>query len=369
MKTITRYIIREVTPPFFVGVIFFTFVFVIELIARMVKIVIEKNAPLHLALEFLSYIVLDQIALTIPMAVLMASIMAFGRFSADNEIVAMKASGLNSFNIYVPIVIFGLMIFLGLLAFQEYHLPIIRYRSRVMLQYIVNIKPSVMLQRNTFAVLPKSKQSIAAREVLDNRIYDVIIFEGQQDVKKTLITAEVGEWYNNEDNARYINLVLRNGAFQEMDSTNLDTLTLTPFKELSINIVRDVKDNVAGEPRSYREISISELGRRLRTLREEGKDVPENEAIELQRKYAVPTACIIFVILGSILGTFSKRSGKGVGFGISALIIFVFYALTIISETALRDKIPPAMTPWVPNIVLGAFAVFSFIRSFAAEGK
>ncbi|MBI4978690.1 MAG: LptF/LptG family permease [Spirochaetes bacterium] len=372
VRIISRYVIAEAIGPFFVGLFFFTFIFFAEALNRVIRQVVERGAPFTQALELFLYMMPFNLAITLPMGVLMGSLMAYGRLSGDSEIVAMKASGLSIVSIYKPIAIFGVVFFAFMLFFNDVILPEGNYRYRAMFYYVLNMKPSVAVEERRFMALPDTTQRISASKISGNIMSNVTIYDESSPTKRVVITATKGEWVNNKQNAQLINLHLENGMLQETETDNPRNATYTPFKDLTINLSRNIVDVITEHHRSDLESPSWVIKKRMVEGKKHGMSRGElNEHnIEYQKRFSLAFACLIFTLLGGPLGTVSRRSGKGVGFGISIAIIFIYYIFMVLGQMLGRSGVlPAALGMWVPNIVLGVTGAVLFYRLWHAEGK
>ena len=107
-KTITIYLLRELGSPFFLGLLIFTFVLLMQWVLDLIEMVISKGVNVTTVLELIVYIMPSFLVLTLPMGVLVATLTAFGRLSTDSEITAMKASGISFYTLYMPVCLFSL---------------------------------------------------------------------------------------------------------------------------------------------------------------------------------------------------------------------------------------------------------------------
>ena len=451
MKILTRYVIKEAVSPFLVGVFFFTFGFIMELLPRVINMIVNKGAPLKLSLEIFLYMLPFNMAITIPMAVLMSSIISYGRLSGDNEIVAMKALAFPVMRIYKPIIIFGVLTFLFSLFFNNVIMPETNYRYRALTIYIVNTKPSMTVDAMKFLKIPDSQQYIGAQDVSGDKLKNVLLYDvgGDANGNYTIITAKEGKWIDNDVNSYLIKLRLNDGLIQELNKNENITNTFTRFDNLDINIKRTVQANVGGHDRGLREmpfwkiqeyIENYEIDRSIantkgtndiikneyqvgvydnliedieydyfrtglietveitdkesgsirnlnfdefknKVLKEKKKllkekidknktIVPAYYYIEFQKCFSIPAACLFVVLIGAPLGMVSKRSGKGGGFGLSLIIIAIYYGLLIGAETIGRTgMVPPGFAMWIPNVVLFIMGMFLILKSILKYGQ
>lgn len=123
MRIITKYMIREMIPNYFVGLAFFTIMMLVNEVFRLVKYVVEHNIPFGKVSQLFIFTIPYVLAITIPMAVLMASILTFGRLSSDSEVVALRGSGISLMRIIRPNLMFGVVLFGLTMIFFDTILP------------------------------------------------------------------------------------------------------------------------------------------------------------------------------------------------------------------------------------------------------
>ena len=123
MKILTRYALREFFPPFFLALLCFTTILLLDEIFRLTKRFVEKGInPVYL-IELLIYVLPVILVLTIPMATLVGILLALGRLSTDNEIAAMKSHGIGFHQILLPLLIVATLIGVFDCVFMDYALP------------------------------------------------------------------------------------------------------------------------------------------------------------------------------------------------------------------------------------------------------
>ena len=416
MNKITKYIIAETIGPFLAGILFFTFVFVIQLLPELIRLIMNNGAPLWMSLETFVYMLPFNIGITIPMSILMASIIGYGRLSSDNEIIVMRALGFPHMRIYMPIIILGVITFIFSLFFNNVIMSESNYRYRALISYMVNIRPSIAVGKLEFANIEDMGLSIGAKYADDKSISNVVIYDGSK--TKRVITAKYGLWKNNEANSQVVTLTLYDGVVQEMPNYGFVSNDYTVFDSMDINIVRDVSTLTSHE-RGLREMPSWEIRKKiniaksnanksvdeqitgminnsykglkkkpdltafsneyittnaaeLRAIREKAIDeaVPYFYYIEFHKFISIPAACLFMVLIGAPLGIVGKRSGKGFGFGISVIVVVIYYLLITAAELmAGGKKVPPMLAMWFPNIVLALMGSFFMIRSFFSRGK
>jgi lipopolysaccharide export system permease protein len=150
MKIIARYVLKEHIAPFFFAFLTITFLLIIDFVPRIIDRVIDKDLEVLVVLELIALNLAWMLALSIPMSVLVATLMAFGRLSADFEITAIKASGINLLHVLVPLLLVGSIITFGMIQFNDKVLPDINKKARTLLGDIQAMRPTLIFESGVF---------------------------------------------------------------------------------------------------------------------------------------------------------------------------------------------------------------------------
>lgn len=419
MKKIRKYIIIEAIGPFIAGVLFFTFIFVIQLLPELFKLIINNGAPIKTSFEVFVYMLPFNVAITIPMSILMASIMGYGRLSSDNEIIVMRALGFSHMRIYIPIIILGVITFLFALFFNNVVMSESNYRYRALISYMINMRPSIAVGKLDFTYISDMGLSIGAEYSDNSGMSNVVIFDGTSDSKR-VITAKSGVWHNNEANSRVITLTLSDGIVQEMPYFGIVSNDFSVFDYMDINIVRRVS-TLSSHERGLRELPAWKIHEKIENTKEQASNsmtaqigaiiinsysnisdnsvknfesfsneyvstnsaelnqlikdnmissVPYFYYVEFHKFISIPAACLFMVFIGAPLGIVGKRSGRGFGFGISVIVVVIYYLLITAAEIIAGNRTVPAfLAMWFPNIVLAIIGAFFMITSFFSKGR
>ena len=145
MKILNRYILREHIPPFLFAVLIITFLLILETIPKIVDMVIDKDILAMVVLELIFLNLAWMIALSVPMAVLVATLLAFGRLTSDSEILAIKASGINLIRVLIPLLIAAGFLTIGMIEFSDKILPRLNHKARVLQGDIRSMRPTLRL--------------------------------------------------------------------------------------------------------------------------------------------------------------------------------------------------------------------------------
>jgi lipopolysaccharide export system permease protein len=191
VSILSRYVLREHVGPFFFGFGLITLVFVLNLVFRELGHVLSKGLPLGIILEFFALNLAWIVALAVPMAVLLACLMAFGRLSSDNEVTAFKASGVGLVRLSRPVVVTSAVLAAGLVVFNNAVLPEANHRLRLLASDISRKRPTVDLEPGVlYRGIPNFDVMVSRiheREAW-SRAYGVMIDDHSTDgVRKTIV--------------------------------------------------------------------------------------------------------------------------------------------------------------------------------------
>jgi lipopolysaccharide export system permease protein len=396
MKILYSYVLKEHLGPFFLGLLVLTFILIMNRAFELVDMIIGKGLSVFIVSEIFLMSLPFIIALTVPMAVLVAVLMAFGRLSQDQEIVAMRANGIRLTAILVPVLAAAFVLSLLMVAFNNRILPESNHRVKNLMIDVAQKKPTFRIKEGVFMSATDGYNTLV--EKVDQRtqeLFNVVIWETKPNIFR-VISAPAGEMHSSEDGT-VLSLELHNGQIHELDQADLWTYRTLSFKRHLLNM--EVESKLTRKERAYRsdrELSARAMRERVHEIDAEiedflekaraleadsskeaqaqrdvelrkvaGKEREKNRyLVEIQKKYSIPFACVVFVILGIPLGVVAKRGGAGVGFGV-AILFFVLYYVGLVSGEELADRgiLSPLVGMWTPNVLLFAVGVYLFIHA------
>ncbi len=251
--TLERYIVRNHIGPFFFSLSVITFVFVMDFIRRYIDLFLNKGVEFHVVLQTFILSLGYMFALIIPMAVLPATLMTFGNLAAENEITAMKASGISLYRMIVPGFVLASFLTVGMILYNNYLLPESNHRLANLLSDIYKKQPTVEIKENVFIdAFQGYKIFVRSKDDKTGEVRDVRIFE--YDPKGHLVktvTAEKGrlKYLENEQILRF---ELEHAGIHEMPRGN-DALTYrrTEMRNYTTNI-KDIDRTLKRSERDYR---------------------------------------------------------------------------------------------------------------------
>jgi lipopolysaccharide export system permease protein len=359
VRILDRYVWKELLTPFALGLLIFTFLLLIDRIFDLTDLIINKGVPVHLVLLMLVYISPAILVLTIPIGFLLAILIAFGRFSADMEIVALKACGVSALRLLWPVVAFGLAV-TGVTAYLMIDaVPKSNYAFKSLVFEIVRTQATVGLKErvfnDTFGNFVIYVDEIATDQVA---LRNVFVSDERKPEEQRFITSREGRLLSDEVNRR-VTLRLLNGAIHETNPNALQKYREVHFRLYDITLVLDNPlARQGGATKGDREMSLAEL-RQATQNAINLKGNPNPYLVEIHKKFAIPTACIVFSVLGVPLGIRAHRGGRwGAFVALLPIVLFYYVGLTIGENIGDTGRIPPWVAMWTPNIVIGALALY-----------
>jgi lipopolysaccharide export system permease protein len=452
MRILTRYLLRTHLAPFLFSLSVLTGLLFVNTIARRIPDLAGKGLGMDVIGDVLAFSLPHIVALTMPMAVLVAVLYTFSQLTADNEITALKASGVSLIRLMMPLVAGGIALALVLLWFNDDVLPESNHALKNLLADVGRKSPTFELKEQTINPI-RSQNNMrsqyflqAARiEHAENRLYDVVIYDLSLGQKTRTIYADSGRMAFNAEQTDLL-LTLYDGWVHDAETWESAKFQRAKFQRYLLEMagVGDVLTRMQDTYRGDREMNIGALRAaadsayaeylaalaeaeeqsvaatrralagpiptegvepitptapsvgaphldevppeyRLQAMQVEGNDeVAHRAAVELSvlrsqtsthlrtsntyrveyhKKFAIPVACIVFVLLGAPIAVRFPRGGVGMVIAIS-LLVFGIYYMSLIGGESLGDRgrIPPFLGPWGPNIVFFAIAVWTLSR-------
>lgn len=353
-KTLFLYICREIAVPFLLGMATFTSVLLMGRFLQLADLVVARGMLFSDILRMILYLLPFFSMVTIPMAFLLALLLAFGRLSADSEITAMKASGMGLYSLLPPVLSCALVAYLATTFITVYALPWGNTSFKKLLLDVVETRATLNLKERIFNDDYPGLVLYVDRYEDDNKTMSGILIQDERDPKEpTTIFAEKG-MIERVPEAKSLRLSLKNGGIhRSLDTTGYRLLEFQDY-QLTINLTQSIREIAKNEL----DMTFAELRETLRTHTVDDKD-RRDTMIEYHRRFSLPFACFVFALVGVPLGIQNQRSGKAAGFAISIGIILLYYIVLSVGKTlGQRGVVHPALAVWTPDIVfllLGAY--------------
>lgn len=360
MKILRNYFLKEFVAPLFLalGVLSFVMALVGNL-KKIADLVINKGLDLYSVLKLFLFMTPYIVTYALPIALLVAVLMSLGRLSNDNEIVAIRASGVNLFNLMLPLVIIGSVLSLSLIIFNDKAASYAHYTYRKTLIEIGIKNPTAALEEGVFInSFQKYVLFIYRVDQKKNKLSNIRIYEPQGEGKPTrTIVAKTGEFVA-APQTNSVKLKLMNGTSDEPDPENPVNFYKLNFKTYFLNLSLGQMQDKGDIRKKPKDMTIQELRNEISKLKTENID-PLPLITEINEKITLAFACLVFVLLGAPLAVITRRREKSINIGIALLLIIIYYPLFIGCEAlAMQDMVNPWVIMWLPNALFGAIGAF-----------
>ena len=350
MRILRTYLIAEHAAPFFVTMAGLTAVLLVGNIVKFADLVISKGVSLLDVLRLLLYLIPYMLSFTVPMACLIAMVLAFGRLSTDYELIAMRASGVAPIRLVFPMLLVGVVISTLLLIVNDRVVPKSRLAFRRQLKAIGVKQPTAYLEAGTF-IKDFPPYVIFVYQVEGQRLLNVRIYEPQAAGPTRTIIADRGEFEPSADR-RGVQLKLYDGTVDEWDPKNPGSFYKATFGTYTMNLRSD-RDDPQRLRKKLGEMTLKELAAERGRLNAQGiETLPAS--LELNRRVAAAFAALLFVLFGLALGLRLHHHERLISY-VWVLGIFMGYYLGTIGMNAvvLKGWLAPWLAMWVPNLVGG----------------
>jgi lipopolysaccharide export system permease protein len=403
--------LREHAGPFVFAFVVIFFILVVDLLIDIMDAILGKGLDIVVVLELFILNFAWMVALAVPMAVLVAVLMAFGRMANDNEVVALMAAGESPLSLCVPVLVGGAIIAAGLVWFNNAVLPESNFRARVLRADVTRRKPAINLKDREGVFITGFPRHVLRIDkvhldsdsptgpITGSRLEGVVVYEYDDAGREpaVVITAESGliELWQGGAVAR---LTLHDGEMIQVDADDGTRDLRTRFDTQKIIIEDDKRGGsgpswTSGGHRTDREMSAAAMlvrvnlyknqmdaaNERVKNVTADTTLTPAARAsqiraesrlrdtyaghmdrymVEVHKKYSIPVASIVFVLIGAPLGMMARGSGRTASVAMS-LVLFLLYWASLIGGEQLADRnvVQPWFAMWGANIIVGVFGI------------
>jgi lipopolysaccharide export system permease protein len=385
VKIVDRYVLRELAVPFLLGIGVFTSIMLIVRILKLVEMVVNRGVPFLEMLKLFSYILPAFLEITLPMALLLAILVAFGRMSSDSEIIALRASGFSLYRLLAPVGAFAFGAAVLTFFLSVYARPWGNSLLRTGIYDIVKARASAGIKPKVFNDDFAGLVLYVDRIEPPDRLYGILVSDqrdkgddaragdtatgGQVGIggadaggDVNTVYAHQGTIYNWPEE-QHITLRLIDGGIYSAQRKG-EGFENTTFRQLDINLdLRTALADLQSRKKDVSELGIGELRAAIAKADAAG-DPAFAERVEWHRKLSIPFACLVFAAIGVPLGIQPTRSVHSRGFSVSLTLIFFYYLLLTLGQNlGERGTVHPLLAVWLPNLALSAVAGYLLRRS------
>lgn len=353
IRILDRYVARELSAPFAISVGVFMFFLVIDRVYQLTDLVITKQVPFRLVLSLLLFLLPPLLSLTLPVALLLAVLIACGRLSGDLEVAALKASGVSPLRLFRPFLVAGLVVTVVIASLTLVVNPWASGAFQGQLFKILQARAAIGVQERTFSgafgqivlyVEEASPSQLALKGVLAS--------DERNPQLSRIIIAREGRLLS-DDKQRRLTLRFIDGSINETDAADPQRFRYTSFSLYDMNLALAAPARPSGqEVKPEKEMPLRQL---LTSTRAPTGDRKEAAAfrVELHKRFALPMAALVFVLVGFALGIRSHRGGR-VALSSSFAVVISYHILsTALERPALGGRLPAGLAIWLPNVLFG----------------
>lgn len=388
---IQKQVIKEYLFPLIFSIIVLTFIMLMDRMFILADLLIKKGVKMSIVFEIALYSLPYVLAYILPVATLIAGLSTFGRLSQDNEIIALKVTGINITKIIKIPIFFIIFLSLFMVFFNNFLWPESEFRVRNLLLDLARKKPQIKIREGIFFEdFSPYVIYIGYLEEKTGKMKDILIFKKEGEITPIFIFAKEGILKEQEES--YFTFILKNGEAHQLEKNEryrqiifeIDTINIPYEDELvrrersyrsirEMNIIqlfKNIKEinkeikNLKGKIKDFKKEKMNEEIKSARIKEEETKlkyKIRERERflLEFHKKTALGFANIFFLLFGIALGLVIKKGSIGISF-ILGLVYFAFYyvLLLLFEEMVLRGKILALFGIWLPTVINLPFAVY-----------
>ncbi|GBD07698.1 hypothetical protein HRbin21_01529 [bacterium HR21] len=428
MRVLDRYILRLHAAPFAFGTSVVVFLFLMQFLLRYGEQLLGKGLAAWVILQLIGLNLPWMLVLAVPMGALFATVYTFGSLAANHEATVFKASGMSPWQMTRAVLLTAFLLSGGLVWFNDRVLPEANHRAKVMLADIQRKRPTLLLEPGRFTTQLEGYTLLArARDTSGQVLLGVTVYDRTQPGWLGVISADTARLRLSSGLTEFV-LEFRSGELHRLPQRGQGEERWVRFHRLLVRIpARDyafVRSDARLFARGEREMSIAQMEAVVREAQQHQQRLagqvvqllaahwqelfhpePETERtasgerirqrlvmlrsaleplaaewmaalqrerqyqVEIQKKYAIAVACLLFALVGAPLGILTR----GGNFGVSALIslgFYIFYWAALISGEKLADRgyISPVVGMWWGNAAVFCLALAVMLRAYLGYG-
>jgi lipopolysaccharide export system permease protein len=364
MKILDRYIIRQFIVSFVFGLVAAIAIFVVANLIEMTDDFIDAAVPAKVVFQYYMAFIPEIIKYMVPVAVLLASLFITGRLSSQNELAAMKSSGISLYRIMGAFMFVVLFICAGSVYFNGWIVPFANQKKftieRIYLKRTNSIdqRYNILFQEDrnrTVSINYYEPTTLCARmvSIQDFDKKDLTVLRQRYDAAKM-------QWIRSQDkNPEHGTWVLLNGSVRRFSDTSQ---TLSYFDSLKVGKLTLTPADIEKKQQTPDEMDFSDLKEFIRNQKRAGQDVARWE-VEYHFRFAFPFASIIMILFGVPFASSRPRTGTALGFGIAISVTFIYLIFMKSSQVfGYNGDLDPMLTAWLANLIFLAAGIFNLFR-------
>lgn len=368
MRILRRYVLGELVTPFLLSLLFFTIIFLVGSLVKLADLLVNKGVGLFDLLKILILLIPKLLSFTLPTSALTAILLVFGGFAQNNEITAMKASGVNLFSVMLPVLLVSFLLSLASLFTNDQIQSRAQFAYRQAVRDLLLKRPMAYLEAGKF-IKDFQDHIILAQRVEGNRLHEITIYQPQGKGKATrTIIAEWGEILSLKDE-KTLTLKLYNGTSDEPNPDNPSVFYKLNFKTFELPPIHLGREDPKKAGKKVKDMSLDEIlyGLRRKPDVRDNPDLQREYKAELHKKISFSFAPFVFAMVGLPLAVITRRGEAVISFSLAIGIVALYYVFFVWSRAVtVEGYLPAFIALWLPNLFMAGSGLFLMKRILAA---
>ncbi len=358
---LSRYIFKELISPFLLALLIFSSVAVMAKIVDLMDMVINKGLAPGQVMLLVLYVLPSLLVYTVPMSVVLAVLIALGRLSADAEIIALKASGISLYQLMPP---FAVLCLTGFMLTALCSISLDPLGRRAFREHVEDVGVEHIAAGLEGGVFNNSIDGLVIYvqefDPASLQVKNIMISDRRDPAQPVLIVAARGIILSDQNNLQLL-FKLYDGTIHRTDAAQKYEYAV--FTTYQMRLLLADMAGAKKKPLKQREMSLYSLFTQARERKSQGLPFL-GETTEINKRFALPFACLVFGLLGLSLGVYLRRGGRAGGFMISLVIVTLYYLLLNLGEEISKGgHVHPAIGMWMPNAAMGTMAIYLFYKT------
>ncbi len=352
-----RWLFVELLAPLIFAIAAFTVVSLsVGVMFDLVRKIVESGLPIGIALKVLTLRLPGFLVISFPMATLMSTLLAYSRLSANSELKALRSIGVSTRRMIAPAMVLALLMTSLTFLFNDFIVPITNRTAEVTLQGALG--KAISTEKGKDIIYPRfgrittskkedSMRGLAqlfyARKFRSGAMQGVTVLDFSRFGYTQMLTAEKGIWNEREGKWEFLDGQVLTHAPNGSTNTAEFESYLYPLSSAPVRLAKLSKDanNMTLFEAKQAEKLYAKAGNRKEARRMK---------VRIQEKFTLPMACLVFGLIGSSLGAKpNSRTSRSQGFGISVVLILVYYVLSFsFSSLGVKGALAPFLAAWIP---------------------
>ena len=360
---IYRYLILEILPPFWVGLLAFTSIVFLGRLMKITQMIVVKGVGLWEVLQTCLFLLPYLLVFTLPMAATVGILLSLTRLTVDHEVTALKTAGLSFTQLLPPILGFSVAAALLTLFLTVFGSPWGQTATRELLKNVAKKRADLGIQEQVFNTdfhgLMLFVNHVSSRE---GQLEGIFVYDFRDPENPNTVYAQSGRLSFDEGQEAMMMQLFDGKVFRwGEEGKDQSRWQMVEFKSYRLPL------QLFGFPlkggKSETEMSLREL---WATLGKEAKGSdPYNRAmVELNQRFAMPVGALILCLIAMPLGLSHRQQGRTWGLVVGLALFLVYYIVFTASwRLALNFKMDAALAPWTSNILFVGVALFLWHRT------